>query len=53
MFNVTPQRILNPHGFAHSVGRRPDTFNLATENQALDLVLNLVIQLVTIRAKEL
>src|ERR1041385_6242620 len=52
VLDVSAQSIVNTDGLADFVGGRTYIFNLAAENQMLDLMLDFVIQLVTISAEE-
>ena len=53
IFDVAAQRVVDAHGLADLVGGGPDVLDLAAENQALDLILDLVVELVAVGAEEL
>ncbi len=53
IFDVAAQRVVNAHRLADRVGGRADVLDLAAEHQALDLVLDLVVELVAVGAEEL
>ena len=52
IFDVTAERVVDAHRLADLAGRGPDVFNLAAENQSLDLRFDPVVQLVAIRARK-
>src|SRR2546423_3676275 len=45
-FHVTPERVVDPGGAPDFARSRPDVFDLAGEDQALDFFLHLIVQLV-------
>src|SRR2546430_9033315 len=48
IFDVTAERVFNADSLADCVSRGTDGFDIATENQVLDLVLDVVVELVTV-----
>src|SRR5258707_13726560 len=52
VFDVAAQGIINTHGLADLARDGPNVLDLASEDQALNLMLNLVVELVTIRPKK-
>src|SRR6267154_618430 len=52
VFDITAERVFDTNGFADVVGGWPDIFDFTAKDQVLDLVLDFVIELVTVRPKE-
>ena len=53
IFDVAAQRVVDAHRLADCVGGRADVFDLAAEDQVLDLIFDLVVELVAVGAEEL
>jgi hypothetical protein len=53
IFNITAQRVFDAHRFANFRRGRANVFDAAVEDELLDLILDIIIQLVTIRPEKL
>src|SRR5438270_11349161 len=53
VFDIPSQGILDTHGLANVLSSGTDVFDLAAENKVLDLIFDLIVQFITVRAEKL
>src|SRR6185437_2213811 len=51
-FDVTPESVINTNSLADRFGRGTNGFDFAAENEMFDLILDLVVELVAVRAEK-